>query len=172
MEQCSFFQLFLRNIRCLKMTVCPRIMQKDTVNPRNCKHDRIRGLFPLFDQHIRIRIMFFQNIQDHIAKSIFSDLSHQRYISTKLLHGKTRVGNTATRMYVSRANLQKLSGGQDFPRMLYFSVRKHRCDIKADMSRRDYLLFFHTYSIPISKFITYISSASKSLFSTHFFWNS
>jgi hypothetical protein len=54
--------------------------------------------------------MILQDIQDHPAEGIIPDLSHEGYIGTQELHGKTRVGHGPAGMDIRFPYMDQFSG--------------------------------------------------------------
>ena len=156
MEERRVLQGFIRDVRPGKGVVRPWMVQEDPVHTRRGQHHGIGG------GAVRIReqapgAVTGQDVPDHGPELVVAHLAQQRRVTAQQLQRQARIGHAAARMHVRRFRLYQLA--RDEQGRQAFSLlpgRKDRGDIQADMPGRDH--FFHT--IPISRFMVYISSCS------------
>ena len=111
MKQRGVFEKLILYIVCAEGIVGSRIVEKDAVNPRNGQDNRIRGAFPFADSHAFLGVIFFQYIQDKLAKSVLSDFTGQPDVGSQFFHGQSGIRHRAPGVDVGSIHLQQFSWG-------------------------------------------------------------
>ncbi len=118
MKQRRLFQFAARHILRAERMIGARMMQKYPVNSRQSKRNCIGSGFLFRDKHSLFGIMRFQYIGYNFPKRIIPDLAHQGNIRPEKLHGQSRIGYSASCMYIRRPYVDQLARNQYIARPL------------------------------------------------------